>query len=260
MKKSQLKLIISEIVEQVKLLCLKESISPKSAAVIEKWRKELGDRKTGVKLIDYVLERKLGLSSADLADTTIFANGLDAIEELLKEGNYASAINQAIETAKEMIEDEGGAGIFEAAYTLQKDNKEGKQICQKCKGLGHYPTKVKNLGTLDYNDSIVPCDFPGCHGGMVDREENRRAQGLIPHGPNCGCNVKEGDEAMPPENALYVEYVKSMKGEKPFVLQGERFEYCWARYPNGKIDVGVYAFRGDLVYGLKAFRQRYNIK
>ena len=110
MKKSQLKLIISEIVKQAKLL---EVISPKSVATIDKWRKEVGDRQTGIKLIDYVLNRRIGLSSADLADTTIFANGLDTIEELLKDGNYEGAIRQAMETAQEMVEDEGGEGIWE---------------------------------------------------------------------------------------------------------------------------------------------------
>jgi hypothetical protein len=115
MKKSQLRLIISEIVKQAKLFekRVNEALSPKSIATLEKWRKELGDRKTAVKLIDTVLERRLGLSSADLADTATFANGLDAIEVLLKDGKYDSAIQQAMETARDMIEEEGGQGIWE---------------------------------------------------------------------------------------------------------------------------------------------------
>ena len=62
------------------------------------------------------------------------------------------------------------------------------------------------------------------------------------------------------KNPLYVEYSKPMQGENPFILNGEKFEYCWAKYPDGKIDIGVYAYSGDMCYGYQAFRQRYNIK
>jgi hypothetical protein len=39
---------------------------------------------------------------------------------VLKENNYEAAIRQAIETAREMIEDEGGAGIWEEYRKLQE--------------------------------------------------------------------------------------------------------------------------------------------
>lgn len=74
--------------------------------------------------------------------------------------------------------------------------------------------------------------------------------------------IKEaiGKEEGKPDEALYVEYVGQMKNETPFMLQGEKFEYVIGKYPDGKKDIAVYAFRGDLVYGYKAFRERYNIK
>jgi hypothetical protein len=59
-------------------------------------------------------------------------------------------------------------------------------------------------------------------------------------------------------NPLYVEYLKPMRDENPFMMNGEKFEYCWAKYPNGKTDIGVYAYRGDVCYGYNAFRKRYN--
>jgi len=62
------------------------------------------------------------------------------------------------------------------------------------------------------------------------------------------------------DDPLYVEYVKPMTGESPFMLHEEKFEYCWAKYPNGKIDIGVYAYRGDVCYSYNAFKQRYNLK
>lgn len=60
-------------------------------------------------------------------------------------------------------------------------------------------------------------------------------------------------------NPLYVEYLKPMSNEEPFMMNGEKFEYCWAKYPNGKVDIGVYAYSGDVCYGYNAFRQRYNL-
>jgi hypothetical protein len=76
-------------------------------------------------------------------------------------------------------------------------------------------------------------------------------------------DLKDANESLSQDDAespLYVEYVKPMTNETPFVLNGEKFEYCWAKYPNGKIDIGVYAYHGDMCYGYQAFRQKYNIQ
>lgn len=62
------------------------------------------------------------------------------------------------------------------------------------------------------------------------------------------------------EDPLYVEYHSQRSGENPFMLHGKKFEYVNAKYPNGKIDIGVYAFAGDIVYSYNAFRQMYNIR
>ncbi len=62
------------------------------------------------------------------------------------------------------------------------------------------------------------------------------------------------------DDALYVEYLSQMPGEEPFMLNGQKFEYVWAKYPSGKKDIGVYAFAGDMTYGYNAFRQMHNIK
>ena len=50
------------------------------------------------------------------------------------------------------------------------ENATQKRTCQKCKGEGHYTHK---FGIDNYQ--IVPCDFPGCHNGIVDSEENYHA-------------------------------------------------------------------------------------
>lgn len=62
------------------------------------------------------------------------------------------------------------------------------------------------------------------------------------------------------EDPLYVEYVGDLPDEVPFFIQGKKFEYVNARYPNGKVDIGVYSFSGDIVYSYEAFRNMFNIK
>jgi len=62
------------------------------------------------------------------------------------------------------------------------------------------------------------------------------------------------------EEPLYVEYHSQMTGEVPFMMGGKKYEYVWAKYPNGKRDIGVYSFAGDVVYDYEAFRKMYNLK
>lgn len=171
-----------------KIISETKELSPKSIGVIQKWQSEAGgdNRKVSVKLIDYVLSKKLGgLTSADLPDTSTFANGLDGITDALESGDYNGALDIALETAKAMIEEEGGEGIME------------------------------NNG-----------------------QEN-------------------------PRDALYVEYIGPYGQEKPFTLKTpngqEKFEYCKGKYPDGKRDIAVYAYRGDLCYGYNAFKKMHNL-
>jgi len=149
------------------------------------------------------------------------------------------------------------------SYKFGGIRENSTKTCQKCKGNGHYTTTLKDFSGKNNhgmgNTHIVPCDFPGCHNGIIDSEENRRAQGIIPHGKRCGCNLKEVSD----EDADMVEYHSQRKGENPFKLRTpngmEKFEYVNAKYPSGKIDIGVYAFSGDIVYGYNTFKKKYNI-
>lgn len=92
---------------------LNEALSPKNAEKIEKWCKEVGNRKAAVKIIDSILRQRLGLESADLPDTATFANGLDTMEGMLGSGDYEGALRLGLETAQAMVEEEGGEGLFE---------------------------------------------------------------------------------------------------------------------------------------------------
>jgi|DEB0MinimDraft_6_1074348.scaffolds.fasta_scaffold600561_1 CRISPR/Cas system type I-B associated protein Csh2 (Cas7 group RAMP superfamily) len=71
-----------------------------------------GARKTAIKMVDVVLQRKIGLSSLDLADSVTFMNGLDSIQDSLEAGDIQNAKDLSIETADEMLEEEGFGEFF----------------------------------------------------------------------------------------------------------------------------------------------------
>lgn len=53
----------------------------------------------------------------------------------------------------------------------------------------------------------------------------------------------------------YVEYFKEMQGESPFIVGDRTYKYVWAKYPDGKIDIGVYDQAQDLVHDYSEFKQ-----
>jgi hypothetical protein len=89
----------------------------KTIAAVEKH----GARKVAIAMVN----KALGfVSASDLADTSIYANGLDTIEELLNDGSYESAYQEARNTAEAMLEDEGMGGLFgESAIHEGKEHK-----------------------------------------------------------------------------------------------------------------------------------------
>lgn len=76
----------------------------------------------------------------------------------------------------------------------------------------------------------------------------------------CVIEVLKENLVEDPKDALYVEYHSQRKGEEPFMLGDRKFEYVNGKYPDGKIDIAVYVFAGDLCYGYKAFREMMNLK
>ena len=61
------------------------------------------------------------------------------------------------------------------------------------------------------------------------------------------------------KNPLYVEYHSERQGEEPFMMHDQKYQYVNAKYPDGKIDIGVYVFGQDLVVSYDTFRKWYNI-
>jgi hypothetical protein len=86
-----------------------KEVSERTKQTIEKWVAELGHRGAAKKLVDYFIGKMAGgLGTDDLADTATLANGLDEIEDLLKDpSDYYYAITNAKDTAILMLDDEG---------------------------------------------------------------------------------------------------------------------------------------------------------
>ena len=58
---------------------------------------------------------------------------------------------------------------------------------------------------------------------------------------------------------LYVEYLSPASCEEEFMQGGTKWIFCWAKYSNGKRDLGVYSFAGDVVYAYQAWREKFNL-
>jgi len=56
-----------------------------------------------------------------------------------------------------------------------------------------------------------------------------------------------------------VEYVSDRSGEEPFMQNGIKWQFVNAKYPDGKIDIGVYRFGHDLVYDYKRWNEEMGI-
>ncbi len=359
---------------KIKYNSLNEELSQKNRTTIEKWCKELGFRNAGVKMIDVILSNSLmGLTSAALPDTSIFANGLDDIEVLLKDGNYEAALRRASETAKEMVEEEGGEGLMETGNiakgnddkttTLKESDKfdimsqrddrlimyylvkkfeskgykpekgvQGFETADKVVLKKTWPPEPYIKGTFEYifieltnkKVNVAISQHPTLHReyfpfdkNVVIKYPDKVIDMLMKYSNAPKRSIKESlnqllpsnvdeykelkrlynkaiksnksdftfkgtpvltdyvryvleylkpkfggikEETEKDEDALYVEFVKDLPNEKPFTVNGEKFQYVMAKYPSGKQDIGVYATRGDLVYGYNAWKKRYNIQ
>jgi hypothetical protein len=100
--------------EKEEVAIIEEGMHERNMQTIQKWVDELDYRGAAKKMIDSILRAKTQgmVTSIDLGDTAIFANGLDTIEDFLIDNDYDNALESAKETADEMLEDEG-FGMFE---------------------------------------------------------------------------------------------------------------------------------------------------
>ena len=82
--------------------------------------------------------------------------------------------------------------------------------------------------------------------------KNVPAKGVFPR--------KNPEKREDPLDAMYVEYLRPMQDEEPFMMGGTKYEFVRARYPDGRIDIGVYSTAGDLTYGYRHWRRMMGIE
>jgi hypothetical protein len=110
--------------------------------LIIKWCETMGCRKAAIRMIDSILSSRIGLTSADLADTSIFADGIDSIEDALEGQDYQGAFEMAKDTASEMIADEGGEGLMESKCSCGKVAEQCS--CNKLAECGSWNEAMKH--------------------------------------------------------------------------------------------------------------------
>lgn len=106
----------------LKLLTEKIRLTEKGIKKVENLIEENGHRETAIKIVDDMLNRMAMMSSSDLPDSLTYSNGLDLIEQLLKDKEYQKAVETAKETAKDMLSEES-EGMFES----NKNNEDIKR-------------------------------------------------------------------------------------------------------------------------------------
>jgi hypothetical protein len=140
--------------------------------------------------------------------------------------------------------------VVSATHTGDMDGQDQNEIIKKIKTAGQgdensEPTDNPDEPTNDKEDSFsgdeaLPND--------ADVEENMIVDGIEP-------------EAKDPMGEMYVGYLKDYGTEQPFTINTQdgpkKFQYVWAEYPNGKHDIAVYSFSGDVTYGYKWFRKTF---
>lgn len=116
--------------------------------------------------------------------------------------------------------------------------------------------KLKSSGVVTPQDvvKLSTDQKPGV--SENDEEDYEKTSREVEHGvnPYNEPDIKI-DEPKSNSNLIYVEYLSDMKGENPFNIHGDRYEYVWARYPGNKRDVGVYKFSNDLVLSFDWFKK-----
>jgi len=86
------------------------SLVMKTDKLVEKLLKkiqETDNTKAAVWLINHYMEEAINISTSDLADSAIYADGIAAIEEVLEQKDYKDALVIAEDTAQEMLYDMG---------------------------------------------------------------------------------------------------------------------------------------------------------
>ena len=109
----------------------------------------------------------------------------------------------------------------------------------------------KNGGDLLEDNSLDMIKKPIWHGGTVISESN-----YLVESDGFEKYFNELNEVSLQDT---VEYHSERQGENPFELGGVKWQFVNAKYPDGKVDIGVYRFDHDLTYDYLKWRESMNI-
>jgi len=87
---------------------------------------------------------------------------------------------------------------------------------------------------------------------MMSYKINRTIYSTMNENYNESEDIQLGEGS---NSTTYVEYHSDMRDEDPFMMHGEKWQFVNAIYPDGKKDIGVYRYAGDIVYSYEWFRR-----
>lgn len=76
----------------------------------------------------------------------------------------------------------------------------------------------------------------------IDKDANNSSMALSENNKNT-------------EEPIHVEYLSNMKGEEPFEIYGDKYQYVWAKYANGERHPAVYCFKDETTVSYLWFKE-----
>lgn len=168
--------------------------------------------------------------------------------------------------------------LFGMARAVQKGELSPKKVGGAVKKIAKTvsPKDVEDFASTKHEDlpeKVDEYDKPEPMKGLPPQEhnpkkypkmnENPLAKLAVPAAVGFGQAVgnKVADKVLNEFLSLHdaVEYVSDREGENPFELQGVKWQFVNAKYPDGKVDIGVYRFGHDVVYDYSRWREEMGI-
>ncbi len=139
--------------------------------------------------------------------------------------------------------------LFGMAHAVQKGELSPKKVGGAVKKIAKTvnPKDVEDFASTKHEDlpeKVDEYDKPEPMKGLPPQEHNPKKYPKL-------------NEFLSLHDA--VEYVSDREGEKPFELQGVKWQFVNAKYPDGKVDIGVYRFGHDVVYDYSRWREEMGI-
>jgi hypothetical protein len=184
-----------------------------------------------------------------LIDPTGFEKYYNQLNENVSDGDYikqhsdAYSVDGMNNDNKNIVKTDIQTGVLDKP-NLEYVNEKAKSVAQqRLFGMAHAVQK----GTL--NPNKVSADVKKIAKTVSEKDVDDFASTKHENLPE---KIDEGLQDT-------VQYVSDRKGEEPFTLNGIKWQFVNAKYPDGKMDIGVYRFGHDLVYDYLKWKEEMNI-